>query len=157
MENELEEKQKNHSGTLIVALLLILGVAYFAVNGILFSPKMTPAITTGLLVKPQLEETTLIPISTETIQSAPIADVVKNQEKYAGKRITVEGTLGHRERSVYGWNLRFDLFDSEGNSVRINGIPPEIKTDARYMATGTIRVVTRTGPEMDDATLLALD
>ncbi len=151
MEKTPEEKNGNHPLLFGVLGLLLLGAVYFAVNGLYLTQPKTA--TTGLLVGPQLESTPQGTVEKTVAQTAPIADVVKNPEKYAGQRITVEGTLGHRERSVYGWNLRFDLFDSEGNSIRINGIPPETRTDARYSATGTIRVVSRTGPEMDDATL----
>ncbi len=76
-----------------------------------------------------------------------IAALVQGTQAYAGQRVALEGRLGHRERTGYGWNLKFDLFDAAGNSVRLLGVPAGTPAEKTYRAVGTVRAGAY-GPEL---------
>ncbi|MBI5035908.1 hypothetical protein HZC09_01055 [Candidatus Micrarchaeota archaeon] len=142
-----DKPRKNKLSYVLIAILAVIAtglIAWSLQNPAVSQIGSTENMTTKQLVTP-------VPVSssqqTLTPVTATIAQIINNSAQYEGKLVTIQGNLGHRTRQGYGWNLKFDLFDDEGNSIRLNTVAPETETNLEYRATGTITKAAY-GPEM---------
>ncbi|MDP2717200.1 MAG: hypothetical protein Q8P02_00495, partial [Candidatus Micrarchaeota archaeon] len=118
---------------LLAVVLMAAGVMWYANQaGVSVAPQATdlPQTVTGRVVAPL--------VTAPPAQEVAIPALVSDVAGYSGQRIQIQGRLGHRDRSGYGWNLKFDLFDAAGNWVALKGVPSGLQEEVQYTVIGTV-------------------
>lgn len=138
----MHEQPKNKNASNKVFLIALAAVVLIVGGVVWWIQQPAPGATPSSLPTPVTGQVAQAVLGVGAdAQRATVEELFFTPDAFAGKNVVVSGTLGHRVKTGYGWNLKFDLFDPSGNSVPLVDVDPGTVTNRDYKVTGWVRVV----------------
>lgn len=139
----METKPQKTGGATAVFLVGLFAVALVVGAVVWFVEKPAATQAASSLPAPVTGHVVHSNVNSEPAAAEPVTvkRILSDPEGVAGRNVLVSGTLGHRDLKGVGWNLKFDLFDANGSSVRLADVAPGTVTNLHYDVTGWVRVV----------------